>query len=118
MKVRASIFVEKDILEKSHDLGINVSKVCENALKISINAMQNATQQITPETQTETENNQDNEGKRGNRRFSQWTGRDLNPRPPDCESGVHTKLNYRPGFLSEENVDWDGIKSFRLCFLV
>ena len=25
-----------------------------------------------------------------------WTGRDLNPRLPDCESGVHTKLNYRP----------------------
>ncbi len=25
-----------------------------------------------------------------------WTGRDLNPRPPDCESGVRTRLNYRP----------------------
>ena len=29
-------------------------------------------------------------------RLGGWTGRDLNPRPPDCESGVHTKLNYRP----------------------
>ncbi len=34
--------------------------------------------------------------------ISKWTGRDLNPRPPEllayfaCKSGVHTKLNYRP----------------------
>ncbi len=27
---------------------------------------------------------------------SEWTGRDLNPRPPPCEGGVHAKLNYRP----------------------
>ena len=36
----------------------------------------------------------------------EWTGRDLDPRPPDCESGVHTtelpalqhcfSVNYRP----------------------
>ena len=26
----------------------------------------------------------------------EWTGRDLNPRPPECKSGVHTRLNYRP----------------------
>jgi hypothetical protein len=32
--------------------------------------------------------------------LSQWTGRDLNPRPPDCESGVHTRLNYRPKHFS------------------
>ncbi len=25
-----------------------------------------------------------------------WTGGDLNPRPPECKSGVHTRLNYRP----------------------
>jgi hypothetical protein len=25
-----------------------------------------------------------------------WTGRDLNPRLLDCESSVHTRLNYRP----------------------
>jgi hypothetical protein len=28
-----------------------------------------------------------------------WTGRDLNPRPPPCEGGVHTKLNYRPPYI-------------------
>ena len=25
-----------------------------------------------------------------------WTGGDLNPRPPECKSGVHSRLNYRP----------------------
>gem|GEM_PF-4078801 len=35
-----------------------------------------------------------------------WTGGDLNPRPPECKSGVHTKLNYRP------------ISAFPTCFHV
>ncbi len=25
-----------------------------------------------------------------------WTGGDLNPRPPECKSGIHTRLNYQP----------------------
>jgi hypothetical protein len=25
-----------------------------------------------------------------------WTGRDLNPRPPECKSGIRSRLNYRP----------------------
>ena len=25
-----------------------------------------------------------------------WTGGDLNPRPPPCEGGIHSRLNYRP----------------------
>ena len=34
-----------------------------------------------------------------------WTEGDLNPRPPECKSGIHTKLNYRPlHFLSEKNM--------------
>ena len=35
----------------------------------------------------------------------EWTGRDLNPRFPHCECGVHTRLNYRPYLLSGRNVD-------------
>ena len=30
-----------------------------------------------------------------------WTGRDLNPRPPECKSGVHARLNYRPAWNHE-----------------
>ena len=29
-----------------------------------------------------------------------WTGGDLNPRPPECKSGVHARLNYRPSTVS------------------
>ena len=32
---------------------------------------------------------------KGNSEFW-WTGGDLNPRPPECKSGVHSRLNYRP----------------------
>ena len=28
-----------------------------------------------------------------------WTGGDLNPRPPECKSGIHTRLNYQPGYF-------------------
>ena len=35
---------------------------------------------------------------------SEWTGRDLNPRPPPCEGGVHTKLNYRPFYISVTDI--------------
>ncbi|BAA29288.1 125aa long hypothetical protein [Pyrococcus horikoshii OT3] len=27
---------------------------------------------------------------------SWWTGRDLNPGPPPCKGGAHTRLSYRP----------------------
>ena len=30
---------------------------------------------------------------------SRWTGRDLNPRLPECKSSVHARLNYRPVLL-------------------
>ena len=32
----------------------------------------------------------------------EWTGRDLNPRPPECKSGVHARLNYRPAWNHED----------------
>ena len=40
-------------------------------------------------------------GAKGSAPKKWWTGRDLNPRPPElsalaCKSGVHTRLNYRP----------------------
>jgi intergrase/recombinase/post-segregation antitoxin (ccd killing protein) len=41
MKVRTSILIEKEILEKAKKLGINISKFTENALKQAINALTN-----------------------------------------------------------------------------
>jgi post-segregation antitoxin (ccd killing protein) len=87
VKTRVNILVEKEIVEKAHELGINVSKACENCLKQYIKALEGVT---LPDGGKKTK------GSAETVRFSQWTGRDLNPRLPDCESGVHTKLNYRP----------------------
>ena len=41
MKVRVNILLEKEIAEKAHELGINISKVSENALKQYIQALGN-----------------------------------------------------------------------------
>ena len=40
MKVRVNILLEKEIAEKAHELGINISKVSENALKQYIQALE------------------------------------------------------------------------------
>ena len=46
MKVRTNVLIEKELLAKAHELGINVSKACENALKVYINALTNANSAI------------------------------------------------------------------------
>ncbi len=85
MRKKVSITIDQKIYEKAHKLGLNVSKIAENALLSHIDAIENINQPKQP--------------------FSvhafpqervEWTGRDLNPRLLDCESSVHTRLNYRP----------------------
>ena len=44
MKKKVSILIDREILEKSHALGINISKACENYLKQLIDAIENANQ--------------------------------------------------------------------------
>ena len=69
MKRRVSIYIDAELVKTAHELGLNISKVCENALKEAIRRL----------TQTEPKTSSKN----------WWTGRDLNPRPPPCEGGVH-----------------------------
>lgn len=38
--------------------------------------------------------------------MDEWTGGDLNPRPPECKSGIHTRLNYQPTWFSPLNPYW------------
>ena len=85
--MKARILIEKEIVEKAHELGINVSKACENCLKQYIAAI---------ESVKLTNGGQKTEGSAETVGFCKWTGRDLNPRLPPCEGGVHTKLNHRP----------------------
>jgi post-segregation antitoxin (ccd killing protein) len=42
MKKKVSILLDKEILERAHELGINISKVCENTLKLYIQAIEQA----------------------------------------------------------------------------
>ena len=44
MKVRTNILIEKEILVSAHEMGLNVSKSCENSLKQLIRAMQSINQ--------------------------------------------------------------------------
>ena len=36
MKKRVSIYIDAELIKTAHELGLNVSKVCENALKEAI----------------------------------------------------------------------------------
>ena len=40
MKVKVSVSLEKELYEKAHRLGINVSKACENSLETMIDAIE------------------------------------------------------------------------------
>ena len=65
-KVRTNIYVDSEILKEAQEIGLNVSKTCENALKKAIERLS------SPKTETNGEICYVNEQKRG-----VW---DLNPR--------------------------------------
>ena len=46
MKKATIIRIDAQILKRAKELGLNITQVCENALKIYINAMENANKQI------------------------------------------------------------------------
>ena len=88
-KAQVQITLIPEVAKKAHALGLNISKVSENALKQAINSLE----------QTKSQNNcfSLSEGSLSPKReSSRWTERELNPRPPECKSGIHTRLNYRP----------------------
>jgi hypothetical protein len=91
-KRTVSITLPQNLMEQAKNQGLNISKVTENALLSIIDYLQvQNTKTVLDETSC--------------KKF-QWTGRDLNPRLPHCECGVHTRLNYRPKrFLWEKNLD-------------
>ena len=39
-KARTTLTIDADVLKKAHELGLNVSQFCENALKHGINALE------------------------------------------------------------------------------
>ena len=55
-KVRINLSVNEEVIEKAKEIGLNISKVCENALIRSINALESSFSEIelNPQTQTNT----------------------------------------------------------------
>jgi post-segregation antitoxin (ccd killing protein) len=75
--------IRPDLLAKAREINLNLSKTHENNIKQLIKSQNKSISfsegSLSPQ-----------------RESSWWTERDLNPRPPECKSGIHTRLNYRP----------------------
>ncbi|MEM3824235.1 MAG: type II toxin-antitoxin system CcdA family antitoxin [Candidatus Bathyarchaeia archaeon] len=52
MKVRTNILIKESVLREAQELGINVSKACENYLKILIQTIKTTNAQIQQQNQT------------------------------------------------------------------
>ena len=74
-KIRINITVDAEVHKKAHELGLNVSKVCENALKEAVRRLEQ------PNTQTET-NGGYTDARSASLEDRRSLGRDSNPRPP------------------------------------
>ncbi len=84
-KKSVMVYLDPKVVKEARELGLNLSKVSENALKEAIRRLKGEScQNILNSHFSDTSESEE------------WTGRDLNPRPPECKSGVHARLNYRP----------------------
>lgn len=50
VKKRTTLLIDADILKTAKELGFNISMVCENCLKLYIDAIKNANKKIVPES--------------------------------------------------------------------
>jgi len=64
---KTTVKVDKDLVKEAHELGLNVSKICENALKMAIEQLKPLYKKNSPEN------------------FGRCGGWDSNPRRPTPE---------------------------------
>jgi hypothetical protein len=76
------LYVDADLVQKTRDLGFNLSKTFENHLKHLLTQFSHANSSNT------LENNEDSDG--------WWAGPDSNQRPLARKANVLTKLDDRP----------------------
>ena len=76
------LYLDRELVEKTHDLGFNLSKTFENTLKQLVNTYSNV---------NSLNNNGNNKIQNG-----WWAGPDLNRRPLARKANVLTKLDDRP----------------------
>jgi hypothetical protein len=72
-----TLFMDEEVVKKGKEIGLNLSKVCENALKEKIELLE------APKGDTGTGNSESKYNESG-----WWAGPDLDRRPPRCERGV------------------------------
>ena len=78
-KKQVLLYIDVEVTGKAKDLGLNLSKVSENALKEAVRRLEG----INSETGCQ-------DSSHCNKNAVKWTGGDLNPRPLECKSSVHT----------------------------
>ena len=68
-KVRTTISIDREVAEKAKEIGLNISKVCENCLKHAIKRMEGNNNPISPDSWVKPSSKE-----------GSWCGcRDLNP---------------------------------------
>ncbi len=77
MKKTTTIRIDPQILKRAKELGLNVTKICENALRLYINALENANRQIASNPSSLTK-----------REVSEPQGSDKVAGPPGFEPGI------------------------------
>ena len=77
LKKNVMIRIDAELVEKAKEMGLNISKVCENALIQAVKALEEAFNEKGG-----------NLGTVGSRNWS--LGRDLNPRPPPYQGDALT----------------------------
>ena len=93
MKVRTNILIEESVLRTAQELGINVSKYCENALKIGIEALKNTQNQIQQQNKTQNSFSLSEGSLLPKEKVLECGRRDLNPGSQAWKACVLTRLD-------------------------
>jgi hypothetical protein len=80
-KIRVNLTIDEDVVEKAKEIGLNISKVSENALIRTINAIESSY------TQNRFNSNPHNQDAKPPQK-QWWAGEDLNHRPPPRKGGI------------------------------
>ncbi len=92
-KKQVTINLEPEVIEKAKQIGLNISKICENALKETITRLGKPETDIYAETMPNSGSSDTIHRNNSSRRSSDRWGRgDLNSRPESPSLGASTKL--------------------------
>jgi post-segregation antitoxin (ccd killing protein) len=94
-RAQVQLTLPPELVEKAREYGSDISRITEQALLSILDYSE--TQNM--ETSSEFLSSGSSPKK------VQWTGRDLNPRPPRCQRGDHSKLIYPPKHTQTEMQD-------------